>query len=150
MKQEDYRACMSKNMGGGRLKGLSKEDRRSEFCIIAKGCSKGIAREEATRLCAESAANPAAPKPRRTRGKCKIEALTLASCVIKSLEGQEITLATLSPAIASCSGQKSESPSREKFIKKCFKENAVTGDLVEASKLRPFCSNKWKELGTAS
>ena len=52
MKQEDYRSCMAKNMGGGKLKGLSKEERTLTFCSIAKLCSgKAKDEAEARRLC---------------------------------------------------------------------------------------------------
>lgn len=64
MSQEKYRSCMSKNMGGGRLKGLSKEDRKIEFCTIAKQCSKGIPYKEARQVCM----SPKEPKlPRKSK-----------------------------------------------------------------------------------
>ncbi len=105
MSQEEYRSCMAKNMGGGRLKGLSKEDRRIEFCSIAKECSKGLSYTEAKKLCAEAAANPKPPSTRKSR-KCKIDVAALSACVIKNLDGSEITLANLQTIISSCSGQK--------------------------------------------
>ncbi len=144
MKQEEYRSCMTTKMGGGRLKGLSKEDRRIEFCSIAKECSKGVSQQEAARLCAESAANPKPPREKRAR-RGRIDTGTLAACVIKGLDGVEPTLANLPTIIAGCTGQKAGSPTREKFIKKCFKENSVTGDIKEAQKLRSLCTARWKE-----
>lgn len=59
MSQEVYRSCMAKNMGGGRLQGLTKDQRRLEFCAIAKECSKGVPHDEAIRLCLL----PKPPKP---------------------------------------------------------------------------------------
>lgn len=103
MGQEEYRSCMAKNMGGGRLKGLSKEDRRIEFCTIAKECSKGISYKEARPICIEAAANPKAPRKTR-RGKSRLNFTTLAGCIIDSLDGSEATRANLVPIIASCTG----------------------------------------------
>jgi len=88
MKQEEYRSCMSQNMGGGRLKGLSKEDRKIEFCTIAKQCSKGIPYEEAKQVCLL----PKEPKPakafkgkRSTGQSCEKSAQKVAECVVSRL-----------------------------------------------------------------
>ena len=119
-------------------------DRKTRFCTGAKICSGKAANEqEAARLCAEAAANPKAPRAKR--GKSKIDVAALSSCIIRSLDGQEINQATLPSIISSCTGVKAGPSTREKFIKKCFKENTVTGDIKEASKLRPFCAARWKE-----
>lgn len=59
MPKEDYKTCMATNMGGGKLKGLSKEDRRIAFCVIAKKCSKGMSEGEARQICLL----PKKPKP---------------------------------------------------------------------------------------
>lgn len=141
-KREAYNKCMSSFIRGT---GKTKEQRQNDFCIGAKVCSKNVSREEAARLCAEAALNPKPPKPNRTRGKCRIDVATLSACVLKAIDGTEITLATLTASIASCTGQKVEKSTRERFIKKCFKENAVTGDIKEAQKLRSMCTAKWKE-----
>ena len=143
MKQEEYRSCMTKNMGGGRLKGLSKEDRKIEFCAIAKQCSKGLPYEEAEKLCAEAALIPKAPRAKSKKGALDITGL--ANCIIMALDGSEISQANLVPIIAGCTGQKVEKGGRENFIKRCFKKNAVTGDIREAQKLRTMCSAQWKE-----
>ena len=155
MPQEEYRSCMTKKMGGGRLKGLSKEDRRIEFCSIAKECSKGLPYEEARTICvasvAEAAANPKPPKARKTRGACKIDSDALASCILKGVEVEGISQADLPAIISNCTRQKIEkTQTRERFIKKCFKENAITGDIKEAQKLRSFCATQWKEQETAA
>lgn len=63
MGQEEYRSCMSGKMKSGRLKGLDKESRRIEFCIIAKTCSgKAKNDEEARVICSQ----PKPPKPEKT------------------------------------------------------------------------------------
>lgn len=50
MKQEDYRSCMSAGLKGKR--GLSKEQRKAEFCITSQICSgKSSSREEAITAC---------------------------------------------------------------------------------------------------
>lgn len=81
---------MTKKMGGGRLKGLSKEDRRIEFCSIAKECSKGIPYEEAKGLCKEAASTP---KPLKVKGSrkrspqsCEREVHELASCMVDKID----------------------------------------------------------------
>lgn len=57
MRQEDYRACMSKGL---KNKQFTKEERQAEFCILAKLCSEKVqTREEAARICSE-------PKPPKT------------------------------------------------------------------------------------
>ena len=82
----DYRTCMTKNMGGGRLKSLSKEDRRIEFCTIAKQCSKGLPYEEAREICLLPK-EPKAPKLRRKDGKsCEKEVTELAHCVVDRID----------------------------------------------------------------
>ena len=142
MNREEYTTCMKpwmkKREGGG-------PDRKERFCLGAKICSgKAKDEQEAAKLCAEAASNP--KPPRKARGKCKVIAPDMAACVIRALGGSEINLANLTTAIAGCTGQKVEKPpTRERFIKKCFKENAVTGDIKEAQKLRTMCTAKWKE-----
>lgn len=143
MNQTDYRTCMIPYMRGG------GEDRKLRFCLGAKVCSgKAKDEEEAEKLCAEAALKPKPPK--KTRGKCKIDIAALATCIITSLDGAEISQAKLAPIIASCTGQKVEKTGRENFIKKCFKENMVTGDIKEAQKLRSLCTAKWKEQEIAA
>jgi hypothetical protein len=54
MKQEDYRACMSKGLKG--KKGLSKEERQTLFCIESRLCSgKAQTKEQAAQLCSTTA-----------------------------------------------------------------------------------------------
>lgn len=140
MDRKEYNSCVSKGLKG---KQLSKDERKLEFCIVAKGCSKGLSREEATRICAESAANPKEPKAKRSR-KGAIDPAALAGCVINLID-DTTTVTQLTTIIAGCTGQKAPPNTMEKFIKKCFKENQVTGDIREAQKLRSFCTTRWKE-----
>jgi hypothetical protein len=67
MNGAEYKSCMGQNMGGGRLKGLTKEQRAIEFCSIAKECSKGISHEEAVKICSI----PKPPKPPKPEGEKK-------------------------------------------------------------------------------
>lgn len=139
MDRKEYTDCMRPFMTGG------GPDRKERFCIGAKVCSgKATNEQEAAKLCAEAAANPK-PKTNRMNRKSKIDVANLSVCVIKGLNGSEPTLANLTPILASCTGQKAPPNSREKFIKKCFKENSVTGDIKEAQKLRSFCTAEWKK-----
>jgi len=139
MKREEYNACMSPYMKGG------GEDRKLRFCIGAKVCSsKAKNEEEARQICLSAPAKE--PKQRKARSKSKIDAPSLSACIIEKIDGSEITLANLTTIIADCTGQKVGKPlTREKFIKKCFKENAITGDIKESQKLRSLCTAKWKE-----
>ena len=140
MAGKEYTTCMKPYMTGG------GPDRKERFCLGAKICSgKASSEEEAVKLCAEAALNPKPPKERKPRGKGKVDIAALASCIVGALDGSEITLANLAPIIASCTGQKAGPTTREKFIKKCFKENQITGDIKEAQKLRSLCTAKWKE-----
>ena len=59
---EDYRSCMKENMGNGKLKGLTKEERKLEFCVIAKKCSKNLPDAEARRICSEATSVIKLPK----------------------------------------------------------------------------------------
>ena len=141
MNRQEYNACVGAGLKG---KTLGKEERKLEFCIVSKTCSgKAKDREEAKYLCSL----PKEPKPAKVKRGTKhaIDSNTLATCIIKALDGSEISLTNLTPIIASCTGQKVEKPlTRERFIKKCFKENAVTGDIKEAQKLRSLCTARWK------
>jgi len=148
----EFNKCISQGMKG---KKFSKEQRRQEFCILAKLCSsRSPNREEALRVCSNKTINKVEaqkpyteqpPKLRKARGKCKIDIAVLAGCIIDTLDSSEISLARLIPIISGCSGQKVETLSREKFIKKCFRENSITGDIKEAQKLRSMCTAAWKE-----
>jgi len=96
-KREDYTKCMIPYMRGG------GPERKERFCIGAKICSgKANNEQEATRLCAEAASNPKPPKAKRGTKNYAIDSSTLATCVIKTLDNSEITLANLTTAITKC------------------------------------------------
>lgn len=142
-KREEYTSCMVPFMKGG------GPDRKLRFCIGAKLCSmKAKSEEEAKQICLSQP--PKEPKaPRKARGKIDVDAL--ATCVIKTLGGSELTLENLVPTISGCIGQKAtKSLTRERFIKQCFKENGTPSerggyDIKEAQRLRSFCTVQWKE-----
>ncbi len=146
MKQEEYRSCMAAGLKN--KPGLSKEERQREFCVQSQICSgKAKDQAEATTFCAESARNP---KPLKSKkgllGKdCQTKVKTLATCVLEKIDLKSENLGeALRGAISSCgcAGQKVET--RERFIKKCFREHTVTGDIKEAQKLRSLCTAEWK------
>lgn len=152
MDRTEYTTCMIPYMKGG------GPDRKERFCIGAKICSKKANDEsEAKRLCAEAAANPKPPKAKRIRGS-KIDTAALAACVIKTLDGSEPTLATLTPIIANCTGQKTkpiEPVNRKEFFKKCYKENPMANPFGsragfrELKQLQSMCAARWKEQEVA-
>ena len=89
MDRVKYNACVSQGLKG---KQLGKEERKLEFCIVAKGCAKGLSREEATRICSL----PKEPKPlkaisRRSRKpeSCEKNAGKVAECVVSKLVDNE-------------------------------------------------------------
>ena len=139
--REEYTACMKPYMTGG------GPDRKERFCHGAKICSgKAKNKDEAARLCAEAAANP---KPAGAAGKksrkCKIVAPDLASCIIENLGGSEVNLANLTTFITICTGQKVAKPLTEKrFLRKCIKENQVTGKMNEMQGIITKCKLEWK------
>lgn len=108
-KREEYRSCMSQHMGGGRLKGLSTEDRKIEFCTIAKECSKDIPYDEAKRLCAEAAANPKPPRTKRAKKICTLKDLdAITTCVVENIDVGSLTPENMTKvfgdALRKCSG----------------------------------------------
>lgn len=83
--RQEFNSCISKGMAG---KTFTKEQRKLEFCTLAKLCSGKVrSREEALRICSQ----PKPPKPARTsrqgRSKtksCEKRALSLASCIAEN------------------------------------------------------------------
>ena len=60
-----FNSCISEGMRG---KTFTKDQRKLEFCILAKKCAKGTDRAEAERICSQ----PKPPKPEgagKRRGK---------------------------------------------------------------------------------
>jgi hypothetical protein len=128
--------------------GKTREERQQSMCIGAKLCTgKAKDREEAEKICAEAATHPKPTVKTGTRSrKCKIDVPTMAACVIEGMAGKEITLANLTPVIAGCSGQKVAKPLTEKkFMRKCVKENQITGKINEMQGIVNKCKLAWKE-----
>lgn len=83
-KREEYNQCMRPFITGAK----EKEQRKLDFCIGAKVCSrKAKDRAEAERLCLL----PKEPKPMRARKdkqpvSCKEEMITLAQCMVAKID----------------------------------------------------------------
>ena len=61
MDRAAYSACIGDGLRG---KKMGKEERKLEFCVVSKLCSrKAGSREEAVRICSQ----PKPPKPEKTR-----------------------------------------------------------------------------------
>lgn len=137
MDRKEYNQCMVKFISGSK----PKEQRKKDFCIGAKICSKGISREEADRIC--SMPKPVGEeKPKKGRSK-KFNPGDLASCILENL-GPELTLATLSGTIAHCQGA-SKPYGKKQFLRDCIKKEAVTGSMAETGRLVKQCERQWKE-----
>ena len=140
-----YTNCMKPWMSGG------GPDRKLRFCTGAKVCSsKAATEEEARQICLSEP--PKEPKIRKFRKKsdCGKEMTQVAACLAPLLNAEvELTLSKLTGMLQQCAcGKVEEKTSREKFIKKCFKENSSNGlqvPLKEAAALRSLCTAKWKE-----
>lgn len=87
MDRDKYNKCMAAGLHG---KTLAGEERRKEFCVLAKTCAgKAKTREEAEQICSQ----PREPKPRRhkERGEksaksCDKEVLELAHCMVEHID----------------------------------------------------------------
>lgn len=90
MDRKTYNECIAKGLKG---KQLNKEERKLEFCILSKLCSKKSKdRDEARELCLL----PKEPKPLKAKAKrngaksCEKEALDLAQCMLDYFEEKDI------------------------------------------------------------
>lgn len=152
MDRERYTNCMKPFITGS---GKSPEERRLSFCAGAKVCSgKAKDAKEAVHICqTEPPKPPKEPKVGGTRRVGKIDPVVLATCIIQNIDG-EFSSHNLSVAIANCTDKRApKSPAETKriFIRKCLKENAVTGSMGETAKNFKVCSLTWKnqEEGTS-
>lgn len=67
MNREEYNSCVARGMSGKHLTG---DERKLEFCTVAKLCSgKSKSREEAVRMCNEPKPDKPAKTPRVKRSK---------------------------------------------------------------------------------
>ncbi len=149
MDRKEFNDCMKPYMTG---EDLAPDDRKERFCIGAKLCAgKASSETEAARLCAMPR-EPKTPKVSRQKSvTCNYEAL--AACAAPKINLlEEITPIALLEILSGCSGvQKVVKLTREKFIKKCFKEHSTDGTTQvspqEAAKLRTLCIAEYKTLG---
>lgn len=84
MRQEEYRSCIARGMSG---KQFTKDERKLEFCILAKKCSnKAKTREEALTICSQ----PKPPKPVKLRQEkpeaCEKSVMKLAHCMVENID----------------------------------------------------------------
>ena len=131
-----------------------KEDLKLSYCIGAKVCSgKAPTEEEAREICLTT---PKEEKPAKARTSRKaIDIQKMVACatpkIISKIESDaEITEDLISMIFNSCVVTKGKTLSKEKFIKKCFKENSSTGttdvSMPEGARLRSFCVKEYKKL----
>ena len=86
--REEYNKCMIPYITGSK----PQEQRKLDFCVGAKICSKGVSREEAERLCRL----PKEPKPAKTSQKrdggksCEKEVMELSQCMLDYFEANDI------------------------------------------------------------
>lgn len=143
MDRQAYSECMKPYMSGA---GKDPAERKLSFCAGAKVCSgKAKDAKEAVHICqTEPPKPPKEPKTGRRVGK--IDPVTLASCILNTIEG-DFSSHNLSVAIANCTDKKAPpSPAATKrlFLRKCLKENAITGSMSEAAKNFKVCNQTWK------
>lgn len=87
-KREDYTKCMRPYITGSK----PKEQRRLDFCVGAKICSgRASSREEAERLCVESAKTPKPVSNKLVRkGKkpqsCEKQVLKVTECMVSKID----------------------------------------------------------------
>lgn len=149
MDRQKYNTCMIPYITGKK----PVEQRRLDFCIGAKVCSgKASSDEEAKTICLSQPAESKPSQPRKKKDSCDFNAI--AACAAPRILQHilktdiDITAELLAGIFEQCNGKKTTSLSREKFIKKCFKENSSNGttqvDLKEAAQLRSFCIKQYE------
>ena len=130
--QTTYRKCMADGLTG--LK-LTKDERKTKFCTLAKTCSgKAKTEEEAKKLCAESAAKPKEEKTKKTRRVKKVDYENIEPIDIE-IDGEEYTL---SPAefsrICPCilkPGNKRKAKDAQQYEKMDDKGKEVVATIAE-------------------
>lgn len=103
MNRQEYNQCMVKFITG---KDKSKEQRKLDFCIGAKVCSKGLSEEEAEEICSQPKP-PKAPKlGKAKRGQsCEKSVFKVAECVVtlltenKVYKGQALNINSVGAAV---------------------------------------------------
>ena len=130
--QTTYRKCMADGLTG--LK-LTKDERKTKFCTLAKTCSgKASSEEEAKKLCAESAAKPKEEKAVKTKRVKKVNYEDIDPISVE-IDGEEYTL---SPAefsrICPCilkSGNKTKAKVAQQYEKMDDKGKQVVATIAE-------------------
>ena len=91
MKQEEYRSCVAKGLRG---KTLQPEERKLEFCMVAKLCSKkASSRQEAELICKESASKPKPlkqPSAKKGSKSCEKQAVKLVDCIVENIPQESL------------------------------------------------------------
>ena len=84
MNREEYNACISKHLTG---KKFTPEERKMEFCIVAKTCSGKVkSREEAMTICSLPK-EPKEPRIKRSRAQSNgKDVLKVAQCMVKVID----------------------------------------------------------------
>jgi len=87
MKREEYNQCIGEALRG---KTFSPTERKLEFCVASKVCSKGLSREQAAQTCKVSLSQPREPKVRGKRKgagqSCEKDTLKLAHCAAERID----------------------------------------------------------------
>lgn len=79
MNKQEYNSCLATGLRG---KTLGKEERKTEFCVVSKVCSKKAStREEALRLC--SLPKPPKPESMHRHGRRAVDTCDISHCVQK-------------------------------------------------------------------
>jgi len=125
------------------MSGKKGPDRKDSFCVGAKICSgKARSADEARQLCSQPKPEGES-KPGKGRGK-KFNPRDLALCLIENLSNGDLTVASLSGAIATC--QEAKKPYLKKhYIRDCIKDGTIVGTMAETVKLAKGCEREWRE-----
>lgn len=152
MNRAEYNECLRPYISGQK----DQAQRKLDFCIGAKVCSgKAKTDEEAKTICLNTPPGEAKPRKRKSCG-CDLDAIAACAApkIIRHILETDIdvTPELIVEYFTQCAGGThiGTTPSREKFIKKCFKENSTSGtaqvDMKEATKLRTFCITEYKRI----
>lgn len=100
--RSEYNACVGDAMRG---KTMTKEERKLEFCVVAKTCSGKVkTREEGLEICRRPKA-PKAPKgtkPRKGKGDCVTQMAQVAQCLFGSSITPETSVEEIHNLLSQC------------------------------------------------
>lgn len=102
--REEYNKCIIPFISGSK----PKEQRRLDFCIGAKVCSKGVSKEEARAICLQPK-EPKPPKAKKGRKVCTLRDLeAISTCLVENINLSGLTTdnmqSVFSNALKKCSG----------------------------------------------